>query len=652
MKTFYVLLGVLFFGTPLLLAQTSLCGTVVNAEGEALIGTNIQVLQTEKSLQLGTTDFDGVFCFTLAAGNYELVFTYPGMVTHKEKVTIPSGTTKQEVKIKMEEATALEVVEINHGCGISAEMVKARTKEAKIISRTVDVAPAKTAVTSAALTSGVSIRGSRAASPDYALVEGIRIRNSHQSLTVAGVPPSESLTFAQLENVIAAKEKTKVGLLTAGEWNPHEDWAYWKDQQKKQFQKAWELYPTQRYQVEVFTTSGSPLANCSIELLNRKGGTVIWTARSDNQGKAILWNSLFRKKGRGKFSLRAHYQGESYTINSAQSRQVNRFELAVDCPDLQEVDIQFVIDATASMQDEINYLKSEIQDVIQRVEQAHGDLNIRTSSVVYRDFGDEYLTQVAPFGNLSSTLRFLQTQRAAGGGDTPEAVDYALEVALQQEWRSSAIARILFLVLDAPSRQESHNLQRLHRIMEQASQKGIKIIPITASGMDRSGEFLVQSLAAITNGTYVFLTDDSGIGEVHLEAKVKSYKVALLNDLLVRLIKKYSQQEACTEEAEELQEFAASTTAIPPVQSITNQDGAAVIRYYPNPASSKVFVELDQPLDQIQLFQINGTLIRQIESPQPGRLQIDVSNLSGGLYILRFQQGNRVWSKKLVVGRA
>jgi hypothetical protein len=43
-----------------------------------------------------------------------------------------------------------------------------------------------------------------------------------------------------------------------------------------------------------------------------------------------------------------------------------------------------------------------------------------------------------------------------------------------------------------------------------------------------------------TNGTYVFITDDSGIGNSHLEPSVGEFQVEFLNDLMVRLINKYS----------------------------------------------------------------------------------------------------------------
>jgi hypothetical protein len=44
-----------------------------------------------------------------------------------------------------------------------------------------------------------------------------------------------------------------------------------------------------------------------------------------------------------------------------------------------------------------------------------------------------------------------------------------------------------------------------------------------------------------TNGTYVFITNHSGVGNSHLEPSVGEYQVEFLNDLMVRLINKYAE---------------------------------------------------------------------------------------------------------------
>jgi hypothetical protein len=50
----------------------------------------------------------------------------------------------------------------------------------------------------------------------------------------------------------------------------------------------------------------------------------------------------------------------------------------------------------------------------------------------------------------------------------------------------------------------------------------------------------MRLMAMATNGSYVFITNDSGVGNEHIQASVGEYQVELLNKLMVRLIKKYS----------------------------------------------------------------------------------------------------------------
>ena len=70
---------------------------------------------------------------------------------------------------------------------------------------------------------------------------------------------------------------------------------------------------------------------------------------------------------------------------------------------------------------------------------------------------------------------------------------------------------------------------------------GIKIIPVAASGIDRNTEALLRLMAIFTDGTYVFITDDSGVGNHHITPSVGEYQVESLNGLIVRLINKYSE---------------------------------------------------------------------------------------------------------------
>ena len=70
--------------------------------------------------------------------------------------------------------------------------------------------------------------------------------------------------------------------------------------------------------------------------------------------------------------------------------------------------------------------------------------------------------------------------------------------------------------------------------------QGIKVIPVASSGVDKETEFLLRMLAITSGGEYVFLTDDSGIGGSHIEPTIGAHEVEKLNDLMVRLVQKYS----------------------------------------------------------------------------------------------------------------
>ncbi len=63
------------------------------------------------------------------------------------------------------------------------------------------------------------------------------------------------------------------------------------------------------------------------------------------------------------------------------------------------VDVLFVVDATGSMGDEIEYLKSELSDVTRRVKEENSAVDLRMGAVFYRDEGDEYLTKVSAFSS-------------------------------------------------------------------------------------------------------------------------------------------------------------------------------------------------------------------------------------------------------------
>ncbi|HQU60085.1 MAG TPA: hypothetical protein PLU64_12855, partial [Saprospiraceae bacterium] len=92
-----------------------------------------------------------------------------------------------------------------------------------------------------------------------------------------------------------------------------------------------------------------------------------------------------------------------------------------------------------------------------------------------------------------------------------------------------------FLILDAPPHYNDATVTAVQAQIRAAAEKGIKIVPVTASGIDKETEFLMRFTAIATNAPYTFKTDHSGIGNDHLEPTVGDYEVEHLNGLIVRL---------------------------------------------------------------------------------------------------------------------
>jgi hypothetical protein len=198
-----------------------------------------------------------------------------------------------------------------------------------------------------------------------------------------------------------------------------------------------------------------------------------------------------------------------------------------------------MVDTTGSMHDELSYLKVEMADVIQAVRDEYGQsLEIRVSMNFYRDVNDTYVVRAFPFTtDVDLALSQLSAQNTAGGGDLPEAMDQALYNGIYlHEWTPDARARLMFLVADAPYHDTASAQSIVGNALREAATLGVRIIPVEASGTDVDTQFLMRTLDVLTGGTYVFLTDDSGIGGPHLDPKVGPYEVEPLNELMIRLI--------------------------------------------------------------------------------------------------------------------
>lgn len=351
------------------------------------------------------------------------------------------------------------------------------------------------------------------------------------------------------------------GKVTAGEWRDLDNWLFWSDlmngtiagQDGQGYASTcdyWGFYTNNRVAVRVTNEAGQPQRDVLVQLLQyvEEIPDVICEGRTDNKGEVNLFVGLTYKIDEVDASRMVIGLNGNIPIVSTEPPMITHWgeevkwnPLMISQEASKNIDIAFIVDATGSMSDEINFLKADLTDIINKVGEAHAGANIRTAALFYRDEGDDYLTRVSDFtDDLSVTTNYIAKQKADGGGDYPEAVHTALEVGLQKlSWREDNSIRLAFMLLDAPPHKQDDVLASLHQSIPQYAKRGIRIIPVAASGVDKNTEFFLRFTAIATDGTYVFITNHSGVGGDHIEATVGAYKVELLNDLMVRLIDQY-----------------------------------------------------------------------------------------------------------------
>ena len=337
------------------------------------------------------------------------------------------------------------------------------------------------------------------------------------------------------------------GLLTAGEWNDNLHFDFLKNllangqqQDYSSFFKNWDLTPFSRLAVHVstgdiiHTVSGAAIGATNVNnatvTVYSSDDRIIWQSKTDNKGMTY---AFYRLTGGDAVPAKVKAVSGDFSaekeVESADLLDDSIFELVLDDS------------ANAAKQlDLMSYLQKELEDVISRVKHDNDNLRIRLSINFYRDDGDVYVVRSNEFTtDIDSQLILLNAEYADGGGDYEEAVEMALEDGVNNHSWNEDSTKLMFMVLDAPPHNTSDIRRSLASSITDAISKGIRIIPVASSGIDKSTEFLLRTFAMTTGGTYTFLTDHSGIGDSHIEPTVGDYEVENLNDLLVRVITEF-----------------------------------------------------------------------------------------------------------------
>lgn len=354
------------------------------------------------------------------------------------------------------------------------------------------------------------------------------------------------------------------GSMTAGAWNDNLNYELWKtlfykgqtEEESQKFANVatsssfgksdWQFNSLRRVSVSV-TSGGSPVRGISVESYD-ENQQITFSAVTDATGTAYLFcddeSGYVSVAGDG-WTKTAEFDAENRDVTIDLTPDVENGFTGVAPAVSNLIEIMFVVDVTGSMGDEISYLTRTLGEVVDRIAAIDEQIVINLALLFYRDHGDTTVFDYYDFQNvttdsgMSTQQKNIAKQSATGGGDTPEAVDEALLMAVDKQWSASPSTKIIFNVLDAPAHVGKVYEDRYHSAVVTAASKGIRICPVLASGADILTEYITRQAAIYTGGTFVFITDDSGIGNPHYDPSIPNVTVEFLNSLMVRLVKGY-----------------------------------------------------------------------------------------------------------------
>jgi hypothetical protein len=169
------------------------------------------------------------------------------------------------------------------------------------------------------------------------------------------------------------------------------------------------------------------------------------------------------------------------------------------------VDLAFILDTTGSMSEEIAAVKTTIQKVASAL--GNDQTQVRVGLVEYKDRTDPFVTKNYPFStDLQGFAAKVAQISAGGGGDTPEDMNAGLHAALTQlQWSDQSVARLAFVIGDAPPHLDYQDGPDYAVDMKRASHQGIQLFTVAASGMDGLGQVVFRQMAQFTGGTNMFV---------------------------------------------------------------------------------------------------------------------------------------------------
>lgn len=301
--------------------------------------------------------------------------------------------------------------------------------------------------------------------------------------------------------------------------------------------------PQERYVIRVVDSQGRGVPDALVTLASPSAPEVpLFRGRTTAAGKLVFFPEAYGLSPSGRLTLTASKNGAKAVETVSRRPAGGTWTLSLKEPWIRRagmpLDVLFVVDTTGSMSEEIDRIRDTIQEVSRRIRDLEGSPKLRLGIVLYRDRGDDYLTKRLPFTeDVNAFEAALQDVRAAGGGDTPEDINSALQQAVEaMNWYDGEALRLLFLIADAPPHLDYGQEYDYFLGARRAVEKGIKIFAVSTSGMDDVGEYVFRQIALLTLGRFVFITKGGPAGITPHHVDRGDFSVENLDDLIVRLV--------------------------------------------------------------------------------------------------------------------
>ena len=346
---------------------------------------------------------------------------------------------------------------------------------------------------------------------------------------------SESVASDEAEAPAAGPAYQPVSI-SAGEIDDNQRWVeYIKYREGYEGPQVNDFDVSERYIITVVDAVGYPVPNATVRIATEEA-VDLFEGRTYANGQTIFFPRVLPESDDFQ-SFTVHVEVDG-VIGSDRFARIEGSDWTVILDATVEpsarvpLDLLFLLDATGSMSDEIDQIKSTLLSISSRISDLPSDTDLRFGMVAYRDRGDDFVTRTYHFEpDVQKFLNSIREVRADGGGDEPESLNEALHVAIgEPQWRPNAV-RLVFLIADAPPHLDYAQDYDYAVEMVEANRQGIKIFPIASSGLDAQGEYIFRQIAVHTMGRFLFIL--YGGSTPH---SVGQYSVENLDDLVVKLV--------------------------------------------------------------------------------------------------------------------